>query len=156
MSYVFDSGPLSWLFKHYYRKTFPSLWKRFDALVDEGYIISTREVLREVTDSSIEPLVQWASQNKRLFPMPTAAEGAFVGKIYAVAHFQQNIELQKLLKGGKVADPFIIAKAAVDGCGVITTEKLKPHAAKIPNICQHFKVPCLTLQEFMEEQDWAF
>ena len=125
-------------------------------LVGNGSVVSTREVFREVSDSAIEPLVQWAKQNHHLFATPTATEGVFVAKIYAVSHFQQNIELQKLMKGGKVADPFIIAKAAVDGCAVVTTEKLKPNAAKIPNICHHFGVPCLTLQEFMEEQGWTF
>jgi hypothetical protein len=35
-------------------------------------------------------------------------------------------------------------------------ELLKPHAAKIPNICQHFTVPCMTLEEFMEAEGWRF
>jgi hypothetical protein len=34
-----------------------------------------------------------------------------------VRHFQQNIEQQKLLKGGKNAEPFVIARAAVEGRG---------------------------------------
>jgi hypothetical protein len=33
VSYVFDNSPLSALFRNYYRKTFPSLWQRFDQLV---------------------------------------------------------------------------------------------------------------------------
>lgn len=35
-------------------------------------------------------------------------------------------------------------------------EQLKPNAAKIPNICQHFKVPCVDLEDFMEQEDWVF
>jgi hypothetical protein len=35
-------------------------------------------------------------------------------------------------------------------------EKLKPNAAKIPNICKHFGVPCMTLEEFMGAEDWQF
>ena len=91
MSYVFDSGPLSSLFRNYYPKTFKSLCNYFHELVADGSIVSTREVLREIEDSSLENLREWADNNRHLFATPTAAEGAFVGKIYAVPHFQQNI-----------------------------------------------------------------
>jgi hypothetical protein len=156
MSYVFDNSPLSVLFKNYYRKPFKSLWERFDELVLDGSIISTREAFREIEDGAPDNLLEWATKNHDLFKTPTAAEGAFVGKIYSVTHFQQNIEQQKLLKGGKNADPFVIAKAAIDDRAVVTMEQLKPNAAKIPNICQHFGVRCLSLEEFMEEEGWQF
>jgi hypothetical protein len=156
MSYAFDNSPLSALFKNYYRSRFPSLWERFDALVGDGKVVSTREVYREIQDSRIESLRHWAEQQRSLFTTPSVAEAAFVARIYGVPHFQQNIEQQKLLKGGRNADPFIIAKAAVEGRTVVTMELLKANAAKIPNICQHFAVRCLTLEEFMEAEGWTF
>ncbi|HME23821.1 MAG TPA: DUF4411 family protein [Acetobacteraceae bacterium] len=156
MSYVFDNSPLSVLFKNFYRRTFRSLWERFDDLVANGNIVSTREALREIEDGAPDDLLEWAKRNSKLFATPTAAEGAFVARIYGVRHFQQNIEQQKLLKGGKNADPFVIAKAAVEGRAVVTMEQLKPNATKIPNICQHFGIKCLTLEEFMDEQGWEF
>jgi hypothetical protein len=154
--YVFDNSPLSVLFKNYYRGRFPTLWKHFDELIDGGNIASTREVVREIEDSSIAELRDWAKNNSSVFAIPTAAEGAFVAKIYSVAHFQQNIEQQKLLKGGRNADPFVIAKAATDGKTVVTMELLKANAAKIPNICKHFQIPCMTLEQFMEAEGWEF
>ena len=90
------------------------------------------------------------------FATPTAKEGAFVAGIYAVSRFQQNIEQKKLLRGGKVADPFVIAKAACEGRAVVTIEVMKPNAVKIPNICAHFGAKCLSLPEFMETEAWAF
>ena len=156
MTYVFDSSPLWTLFQNYYRRRFPSLWQRFDDLVVNGDIVSTREVLREVEDGPIESLREWAAQNGELFTTPNADEGAFVAQIYAVQHFQQNIELQKILKVGDVADPFVIAKAAVTECTVVTMEQLKPNAVKIPNICDHFGIPCMTLEDFMETEGWEF
>ena len=135
MSYVFDNSPLSALFRNYYRKTFPSLWQRFDQLVDDGRLVSTREVFREIEDGPSEILLEWAKANRALFATPTPDEGAFVAQIYAVPHFQQNIEQKKLLRGGRVADPFVIARAAVESRIVITTELMKPNAVKIPNIC---------------------
>jgi hypothetical protein len=35
-------------------------------------------------------------------------------------------------------------------------EKFKANAAKIPNICRHFGIRCLTLEEFMEAENWRF
>jgi Domain of unknown function (DUF4411) len=96
------------------------------------------------------------ADHKSLFPIPTPAEGAFVARIFRVRHFQNNIELKKLLKGGLVADPFVVARAAVAEATVVTMETLKPNAADIPNICEHFQIPCITLEQFMETEGWSF
>jgi Domain of unknown function (DUF4411) len=98
--------------------------------------------IREV-ETAAANLQEWAKQHRALFTTPTAAEAEFVARSYCVTHFQQNIEQQKLLKGGRVADAFVIAKAAVDGDTVVTMELLKPNAVEIPNICRHFSVPAL-------------
>ena len=82
--------------------------------------------------------------------------GAFVGQIYSVAHFQANIEKQKLFKGGRNADAFIVARAFAVGGTVVTMERLKANAAKVPNICEHFKIPYLDLEGFMEREGWEF
>jgi hypothetical protein len=124
--------------------------------VADGRIISTREVRRECVDGPVETLRDWAGEREEFFHIPGAAEGAFVGQIYGVVHFQQNIEQRKLLRGGRNADPIVIAKAASEGRGVVTMEEFKPNGAKIPNICRHFEVECLSLEEFMEREGWEF
>jgi hypothetical protein len=86
--------------------------------------------LREIEDGPIEGLRDWATRHQRLFTVPAAAEGAFVARVYSVPHFQQNIEQQKILKGGKNADAFVIAKAAVESGTVVTMELLKGNAVK--------------------------
>lgn len=119
-------------------------------------MVSTREVLREIEAGAPESCIEWAKQHQQLFAVPSAAEGAFVARIYAVPRFQQNIEQQKLLRGGRHANSFVIAKAAVEHHAVVTMEVLKPHAVKIPNICEHFGVRCLSLEQFMDEEGWSF
>lgn len=156
MSYVFDTSSFSAFFGSYYRKPFRSLWERFDALVADGSIVSTREVWRELEDRPLPALVEWEKSNGHVFPTPTAAEGAFIARIYSVRHFQLNIEQRKLLKGGKHADSFVVAKAAIEGRAVVTEESIKPNAVRIPNICQHFGVPCFSLEGFMEAEGWEF
>lgn len=63
---------------------------------------------------------------------------------------------QARLRGTPVADPFVIAAANVKTGVVVTEERLKPNAAKIPNVCQHFKIPCTNLEGFMSQQSWSF
>jgi hypothetical protein len=156
MIYIFDNTPLSLLFRNMYRGRFRTLWELYDGMVEEGRILSTREVYRELIDGPDPALREWAAAKLEFFTIPTAAEGTFVARIYAVPHFQQNIEQKKLLKGGKNADAFVIAKAAVVAGTVVTLEAFKENATKIPNMCRHFEVPCLTLEEFMEAEGWEF
>ena len=111
---------------------------------------------REIEDRYIEPLHEWVENNKGVFTTPTAEEGAFVGRIYSVRHFQQNIEQKKPLKGGKNADPFLIAKAAVIGGTVVTMETERPNAARVPSICSYFGARCVLLEEFLADEGWRF
>jgi hypothetical protein len=55
-----------------------------------------------------------------------------------------------------VADPFVIACAKIHDGTVVTEEQFKPNAAKIPNVCQHFNIPCVDLEGFMKQQAWSF
>lgn len=155
MIYVLDTSFVVQLHKNYYRENFVTMWKLFDDMLAAGAFTSTREVFRELSESD-DAAAKWAEANNKLFVTPNAAEGAFVAGIYAIPHFQANMERQKLLKGGKNADPFIIARAAAVKGTVLTMEQLKPHAAKIPNICDHFKVGCYDLRRFMEVEKWKF
>lgn len=155
MVYILDTSFIIQLHENYYRENFVTLWGLFDEMLAAGKFTSTREVRRELEEQS-DVATKWAEANIDLFTTPTADEGRFVANIYAVKHFQQNIELKKILKGGKNADPFVIARAAVLNGTVLTMEQLKPNAAKIPNICDHFKLPCMDFRAFMTAEKWSF
>lgn len=156
MTYIFDSGPLIFMFKSYYPNRFPTLWERFDELVSSETIISVREVARELAGHE-DLLATWVSNHKVFFQEPTRDEMLFIRKIFATPHYQGLIRKQERLKGKPVADPFIIAKAhcIADGC-VVTTEKHKKNASQIPNICEHFEIPWKNLEQFMETEKWRF
>lgn len=154
--YVLDTNVISSLHKNYYRKRFVSLWKQFDQLVVDDKITSTREAYHELHDGVPGADTEWAKANAKLFTTPDAKEAALVAKIYLVGHFQANIERQKLIRGGRNADAFIVARAFAIGGTVVTMERLKPNAVKIPNICEHFKIPYLDLEGFMEKEGWVF
>jgi len=155
MIYVFDTSSLSEL-DAYYPDIFKSFWTRFDAAASAGDIISTREVKAELDRSGLSNVLAWAKSNSAVFTTPNAAETTFVAKILAVSHFQALINTKAALNGTPVADPFVIACAKVNGGTVVTEEKPKPNAAKIPNVCAHFQIPCINLETFMRTMGWSF
>lgn len=156
MNYVFDSGPLIWMFRYYYPDRFPSLWEEFDVLVSEQRIISVKEVAREL-DGQEDLLENWVKSNANVFHVPTSDELLLVGDIFRVSHFQGLIRKQARLQGIPVADPFVIAKASCTDSGcVVTTEKFKENASQVPNVCKYFDIPYMNLEEFMEEENWVF
>lgn len=156
MIYVFDTGSLSKL-KHYYPNVFKSVWLGLDGLVASGSLVSTREVWNELQQGVPNQQVQdWLLKNKHIFQVPTTAELQRVAQILAIPHFQALIGKKQQLNGTPVADPFVIALAMTCGGTVVTEEELKPNAAKMPNVCVHFNVPCVNLESFMQVQGWSF
>ena len=165
MIYVFDTSSLRSL-QHFYPSVFKTIWDGLDALIQLNTLISTREVWNELGRQNVSAdVLAWAKQNKQIFTTPTAAELQFVAQIFQIKHFQSLIGEQQRLKGTPVADPFVIACAKITKGTVVTEEGWqrpsntltpKPNAAKIPNVCAHFKVPCIDLEKFMQQQAWAF
>ena len=156
MLYVFDTSSFI-ILKHYYRPTFESVWLGIEKLAADGLLISTREVFNELQNYNDADYIQnWAKNYKGIFATPSNDELAFVATIFQVSHFKALIGAKSVLKGIPVADPFVIAAAAIKGGTVVTQEKLKPNAAKVPNVCDHFGIHWTDLEGFMKEQNWSF
>ncbi|MDH5784871.1 MAG: DUF4411 family protein [Chromatiales bacterium] len=156
MIYVFDTSSLSKL-KHFYPDVFKSVWLGIDGQVGSGKLISTREVWNELERGDPGQHVnQWLKDRKHIFTTPGIEELMFVSKIFEVKHFQALIGEQQRLKGTPVADPFVIACAHVNNGVVVTEEKYKENAAKIPNVCAHFGIGCVDLETYMKAQGWSF
>lgn len=155
MIYVFDASSFFEL-NAYYPSVFKALWAKIDHAVAAGVIVSTREVRREIERGDADVVAAWAKANAQVFLTPGSDETAFVAQIFAVNHFQQMISKKAQQRGDEVADPFVIACAKIKNGTVVTEERLKPNAAKIPNVCEHFRVPCTNLEGFMKAENWTF
>lgn len=158
MIYVFDTSSINNL-KFFYPNVFKSVWVGLDALVQSGELISTREVWNEVEGNEVDIHInQWLKERKQIFTTPNSDELRFVSQILRIPHFQSLIGEKQRLKGTPVADPFIIACAKIHQGTVVTEERSKPNAAKIPNVCMHpsVNVPCINLETFMQKQGWTF
>lgn len=154
--YLFDTNSIRVL-SNYYPDRFPSFWDKFNQAVAAGQVLSCREVHKELTAQlSGFWIWKWIETNKGIFLAPTASEAAFVAQIFAVPHFQALVGEKQRLLGSPVADPFIIASARERAGCVVTEEGLKPNAAKIPNVCDHFGVAFTSVEGFLNDHGWTF
>lgn len=154
--YVFDTSSCRVL-RNYYPDRFPTFWENFQDAIKSGHIVSVREVYNELEQQLQDHwLWDWVKKNRELFLTPTAEETAFVAEIFAVPHFRMLVGETQRLKGQPVADPFVIACAKIRGGTVVTEELKKEHAAKIPNVCEHFQVPCTSMEGFLLQNNWRF
>lgn len=156
MAYIFDTSSFI-VIGHYYPEQFPNFWDKFNQAVDSGKIISVREVFRELDQEASTPhLSNWVKHHKSIFTTPNAKATQFVAAIFAIPHFRTLMSRKKQSTGGPCADPFIIALAKIMDACVVTEEKEKPNAAKIPNVCCRFGIDCTNFQGFMEREGWSF
>jgi hypothetical protein len=154
--YVFDSSGFI-VIGHYYPDQFPTFWKRFEREVDANEIVSVREVYNELTTKASRPwLLQWVKEHRDIFDVPTDEETDFVSEIFQIPHFQMLVTGKQRLTGQPAADPFVIASARVNGATVVSEETKKPNAARIPNVCEHFGIACITVEGFLAEKNWRF
>ena len=156
--YIFDTNVLLTICRFYYISTFPSFWEYFNEYIENGRVISVREVLTEILSyyNVNSKLVIWAKQHRNIFYQPINLEIEFIKEIFLIKHFQYNIPKESQLVGKPVADPFVIAKAREKNGYVVTNEEYKKNGAKIPNICECFNVKCINLNQFMELENWKF
>lgn len=126
-------------------------------MVIDKQLTSVRECKQELENYGKEDFLKtWAKRNSKIFLPATGEETRVVAAIFRVPHFQQIVSSAAQLKGKPVADPFLIASAKINNRVLITEEELKPNAAKIPNICEHFGVRYARLEEMMEMEGLTF
>ena len=156
MPFIFDTNSLRVL-GNYYPEQFPSFWERFEASVEKKDVLSVREVYNEIVNQiKDEWYLEWLKTRKEMFLTPGAEEGQFVAEIFKVPHFQQLVGEEQRLKGQYVADPWVVACAKVCNGIVVTEEAVKEHAAKIPNVCSHFKIEFTDVRGFLDRNGWKF
>ncbi len=156
MTHFLDTNSFRVL-ESYYPERFPSFWRAFDEAADSGLIASVAEVRKEIERGAAAPhILEWVDKNPKFFCAPTEGELEAVSKIFQVTHFQGMVGTKPLLDGTPVADPFLVAAAMVTPGSVITEERYRPHSAKIPTVCEHFDVPCTTLEGMLASLKWSF
>lgn len=156
MTYIIDTSSFI-VMGHFFPNRFPSFWERFNQCVDEGEVLSVREVYHELDNGLARPHLRlWLDEHRGLFLIPQSEETEFVREMFSTSRFQTLIRQKYLLTSKPIADPFVIAAGRVKGACIVTEEAKNDTAIRIPNICEHYRIECISLEELMEREGWAF
>ena len=144
--FVIDASSLIEAF-HIYplgKKSFNNIWNQIGKLFEEGKLISSSEILDEVKD---EELKKWLNPYKKFFLPLTEDIQLSARKV--LRDYPNIINVLNTKKASSNGDPFIIATAMVNEGIVVTQERAGDN--KIPNVCKAFNIPCINLEQFIDE-----
>lgn len=167
MQYVLDTSILVEILERYYPEVFPSLWEKIYRLIEEGTVVSLREVQKELERGKFRK--EWdlvnINSDKKLFIDFEGDEMLGIAKIieldvYTEKFRDKNANLTSLEKewgiyGEAVADPLLICHGLYYGSTIVTMENPnKGH--NIPHVCHELDVRCIGLKEFLIENNFKF
>lgn len=153
MKYCIDTSSLmdAWV-RWYPPDIFSGVWDRLDALVADGALVSSEEVMREI-ERKEDSLYLWAKKHQDMFLPLTQGVQETTQQI--LEQFPTQVDSRP---GKSFADPFVVATGLVTGTSVVTGEKATGSASrpKIPDVCAHFGVPCIGLTDLFAAEGWHF
>lgn len=150
--YVFDSNIFINLQRRQPIDIYPSVWSRIGALMEDGTIISSREVYDEIMVGG-DDLEKWAKSYKEYFLLSSVPVQQEVRNILST--------YRGLVEGGKKknsADPFVIALAMIERCNVVTEETPTRNilSPKIPDVCTNYEIDCIDFVSFARKEKFTF
>ena len=145
--YVLDTNVFINMQRHSPRDipVFKQLWDKLESLIEDGVVVSSEEVFDELSRGD-DTLIEWIKSRKSAF-LPSDEQVQL--KVREILK-----RFPDLLTGSKKAntsDPFVIALASILNCVLVSDETRagKENPAKIPNVCDAFKVSVMKYVEFL-------
>jgi len=160
--YCTDTSALIELHATYGSDVFVSLWQNVAELVKEGRLIAPREVLREI-EKKDDDLLKWVKNHRKIFREEEIEQIQSAQEI--LSDFPNLIDPAKETPD---ADPFVIALAIIENtkrqdflfkgqCIVVTQEKpSRGSRPKIPDVCQHYGIECISVAGLFRKEGWKF
>ena len=157
MMYILDTNIIRTLLNYYPKKgkRYEAVWEKIDEKIEEGVFISVDECYRELTKhySDKSEQYQWIHNRKEMFKNPNNQESIIISQLFTYPKMRESIHQKNILENRPSADAYLVAKAKVLGAVVVTEEKMKPHSAQLPNLCEKLSVMCIDYDDFMEVLD---
>lgn len=157
--YCIDASSLIKLKQDFPRQVFPTLWERVEEMARAGRLIAPDEVLQEIKNDDV--LGPWAKQKLEMFRKLDQEQLDAASDV--TCRFPS---LAKPGRFGPAADPFVVALAQLENqklsdslfaagsrCVVVSEER---GPGKIPGVCSHYKLSCVTLVDLFQREGWRF
>lgn len=150
--YVFDSNIFIYLQRNQPMDIFPAVWNKLGELLESGVIISSQEVLDEISVGGDE-LKEWAKARKDYF---LSSDITVQEEVRAI--LSKHRGLVECGKKANSADPFVIALAKMNKCKMVTgeTRTRNPVSPKIPDVCDDYGIKCVDFVTFLRDEKLHF
>ena len=152
--YSIDTSSLIHAWRRAYPpKRFPGLWAQLEALIAEGRLRASTEVLNELAKKD-DDICEWAKSHKDMFV--ELDEDTQAHLVDVMSNFPKLVDTGKGKSGG---DPFVIALAmSGDPPFTVVTQEQGGSADKprIPYVCQQIGIPIIDLLSLIDAEDWSF
>ena len=152
IGYCVDTSAFVTFCQDYPSDVFSSLWSSLEVLVGKDHIHAPTLVMQELARQD-DDLKEWAKRHKGIFVRVTPQIYKFVQDANSDFPTYTNPDATN-----EEADLYVIAVAKLRGFTVVTSERLRPKSERprIPNVCVHYGIQCISPIEFMRQQAWKF
>lgn len=153
MAYVLDTSALigAWV-RVYPPDVMPGLWSNLDQMAERGQLHAPPEVLDEIAAQD-DDLSLWIKRRERQIIIPTSRDVLLEARRILAIHPR----LTMVGKGRGIADPFVIALAAIKGCPVVTHEEGgSPDKPRIPFVCGEVQVRSMNMLGLIRAERMSF
>lgn len=159
--YIIDTSALIDMRLDYPRRVFSGLWNRMAALAGEGRLMAPEEVRHEVARRDDE-LMAWCQKTDGLFRGSDESFWAAMTRVVSQCDYLVALDRRY------AADSWVVALALREHeaqqstlfaaeCLVVTHERREVNAGarlRIPNACDHFKLPFARLVDIFVREGW--
>ena len=154
MIYILDTNIIRTLLNFFPKKgrRFEEVWDTIDKKIKSEEYISVDECYNELTKQFSDKTEQydWFNGHKEMFKNPSDEESIIISSLLRNPKMRETIHQRNILENRPSADVYIVAKAKALGATVVTSEKIKPNSAQLPNLCNELQVPFISYDDFME------
>lgn len=148
--FIIDANSLMLLKRHYSTNVFVSLWSNICQFIDNGKLISLKEVQNELTKEDKEFWTKIHNKNDNFFIDPQDKETDCLSQLEGFKVYDEEWS-----EGESMSDPLLICFGLANNYIVLTEENQRSEM-RIPYVCRELGVECLNLSQFFEYNEWKF
>ncbi len=136
-------------------ENFPSLWRKIEELIRNGRLKMSQIVFDEaMRDTDIK---QWCDEYQLKPDFQVPIDELVQEQVSEVLSEFPRLVDNRTGKSG--ADPWVIALALTAENYIVLTEENptdSKNRPKIPDVCDHFNLQCITVVDVIKRENWIF
>ena len=149
IKYIFDQHALQYMLEQFPRMIVPELWQSFQALCNDGTIVSHREVQKCLDTVLIEQSsLEWVKKNSAVFRPTTEAEATFLGVMMQKEELDFFNTSDFARRRLPESIPFLLSMAYVQNSYYVFRKNTRVEIMpKVQKICSNYDIKCMEVEE---------